>query len=143
MAKDSAHRKHLRHDTDMPIEIQLSSLVSNKKEYLVNISIGGLCFRSNSSIKKGEMIDVKIPLIRPVFTAKAEVMWCRKEKYTYLVGLKFIEPKDTFKIRMFEQVCHIENYKKEELKKTGRKLTSEEAALEWIKKYAKSFPVEQ
>ena len=45
-----------------------------------------------------------------------------------------------FRARMVEQVCHIEQYKHQVLKKEGRKLSGEEAALEWIQKYAPQFP---
>jgi hypothetical protein len=41
---------------------------------------------------------------------------------------------------MVEQVCHIKQYSKEILEKEGRKLSDEEAAVEWIEKYAKDFP---
>jgi hypothetical protein len=41
---------------------------------------------------------------------------------------------------MVEQVCHIENYKKEVYQTEGRLLTAEEAAVEWIHKYASQFP---
>ena len=43
-------------------------------------------------------------------------------------------------MRMVEQVCHIEHWKKEIREKEGRELTGEQAAMEWIKKYAKDFP---
>jgi hypothetical protein len=42
--------------------------------------------------------------------------------------------------RMVEQVCHIENYKKVVYQAEGRLLTAEEAAMEWISKYASQFP---
>ena len=41
---------------------------------------------------------------------------------------------------MVEQICHIEQYRREVLKKEGRRLSSEEAASEWIVKYASDFP---
>ena len=41
---------------------------------------------------------------------------------------------------MVEQVCPIEQYRHEMLKNEGRTLSSEEAALEWIQKYAPQFP---
>ncbi len=41
---------------------------------------------------------------------------------------------------MIEQVCYIEQYRKEVLKKEGRKLSGEEAAMEWVEKYAKDSP---
>jgi hypothetical protein len=42
--------------------------------------------------------------------------------------------------RMVEQVCYIENYKKVVYQTEGRLLTAEEAAMEWICKYASQFP---
>jgi hypothetical protein len=41
---------------------------------------------------------------------------------------------------MVEQVCHIENYKKEIYRAEGRLLSSEQAAMEWIIRYASRFP---
>jgi hypothetical protein len=41
---------------------------------------------------------------------------------------------------MVEQVCYIENYKKMVYQTEGRQLTTEEAAMEWIGKYASQFP---
>ena len=41
---------------------------------------------------------------------------------------------------MVEQVCNIENYRRDVEQREGRKLTTEEAAKEWIKRDASSFP---
>jgi len=47
---------------------------------------------------------------------------------------------EAFRMRMFEQVCHIEAYRKEKQSREGRKLSREEAAAEWISSYAAGFP---
>jgi hypothetical protein len=41
---------------------------------------------------------------------------------------------------LVEQVCHIEQYKKEVFLKEGRLLSGDEAAAEWIEKFANQFP---
>jgi hypothetical protein len=41
---------------------------------------------------------------------------------------------------MVEQICFIEHYKNEMLETQGRKLTSEQAAAEWIENYGADFP---
>jgi hypothetical protein len=133
-------RKYIRHATDMPIEVQLADLVTNKREYLNNISFGGMSFKSGSELEKGTVVRIKIPLSRPVFEAKGKVMWCQKKGTGFDVGVEFVGPKDDFKLRMLQQICHIENYKREIQEKKGRAVTGEEAALEWIKKYAHNFP---
>jgi hypothetical protein len=41
---------------------------------------------------------------------------------------------------MVQQVCSIENYRKEQREREGRRLSTQEAAVEWIEKYAGRFP---
>ena len=40
---------------------------------------------------------------------------------------------------MTEQICHIEHYKQEVMKREGRRLDCSQAAMEWIDKYARDF----
>jgi Tfp pilus assembly protein PilZ len=132
-------RKFARHPAGIPIEISLGALAANKKEYLINISRGGLCFRSLAFVQNGTPIRIKVPLIHPVFETRARVAWCRPSGGIYEIGVVFDDQEDPLKIRMVEQICDIEQYKKNIFEKEGRKLTSEQAALEWIKKYAGTF----
>ncbi|MBN1823482.1 MAG: PilZ domain-containing protein [Endomicrobiales bacterium] len=143
MDKDYKKREYDRHSMDMPIQVQLGDIVTHRKEYLNNISFGGLSFKSSVEVKLGTIVHVKIPLTKPVFAARGEVVWCNRNTDYYDVGVKFIGSDNPFKVRMIEQVCHIQNYKKEVFKKEGRILTGEEAALEWIKKFADKFPKEE
>ncbi len=133
-------RKFIRHEAGLPIEVGLGDLVAHKKEYLNNISFGGLSFKSKENVEKGTVIKIRIPLVRPMFEATGKVAWCRKENDIYNVGVQFVTPADGFKMRMLEQICHIETYKKEVRKKEGRRITGEAAAIEWINKYAAKFP---
>ena len=41
---------------------------------------------------------------------------------------------------MIEQICHIEHYRKEVARVEGRELSTQEAASEWISRYASDFP---
>ena len=138
--KKVTKREFIRHSTDMPIEIQMDAVVSNAKEYLSNISTGGLCFKSKVRIEENSIIDIKIPLTKPIFEARGKVVWCRKTGGSYEVGVEFIDRNDAFRVRMVEQVCYIQRYKDEIFAKEGRSLTGTEAALEWINKFAGKFP---
>ena len=133
-------RSFIRHPSNIPIDFQLEDLVVEGNEYLKNVSIGGLAFNSRAEIDIGSVIRIKIPLIQPVFQALGRVTWCRPDDQFYEVGIEFLDENDKFRARMVEQICHIEDYKQEVLKNEGRKLTGEEAASEWIKKYALQFP---
>ena len=133
-------RKFIRHPSDIPIEIYLEDVVSDSSEYLNNIGLGGLSFKSKVSLKQDTVIRIKIPLIHPVFEATGRVCWCEEDNGIFNVGVEFMEIDSLFRVRMVEQVCHIEHYKKEISSKEGRDVSGEEAAVEWIKKFAKQFP---
>ena len=133
-------RRYIRHPSDIPIEFQLAELAVQDREYLNNISYGGLSFRSQHKVPVGAVIAVRIPLVEPEFEARGRVTWCRRHGDQYDVGVEFIDPEEAFHSRMVEQICHIEHYKNEILQREGRQLTGEEAALEWIRRYAASFP---
>ena len=133
-------RKYIRHPSDMPLEFELGDIVAHKKEYLKDVSQGGLSFLSSRYIEAGSIIKIQIPIREPMFQADGVVVWCREKNGSYDVGVKFKEFKSEYGLRMVEQVCQIEHYKKEIFEKEGRKLTGEQAAIEWISKYAKDFP---
>lgn len=133
-------RRFIRHPSDIPIKVFLRDIVYNDQEYLNNIGVGGLSFKSRVPLDKGTIIKVKIPLVRPIFEATGRVVWCEAMKDYYNVGVEFMELDIAYRARMVEQVCHIEHYKKEMQTQEGRSLTGEEAAVEWIKKFAESFP---
>jgi c-di-GMP-binding flagellar brake protein YcgR len=135
-------RTFIRHPSDIPIEVSPEDAAANKEELLANVSAGGLCFRSDIPFGEGHTIKLRIAIVKPVFEARAKVVWCKKEDSHYDVGVEFVETKDAFKARMIEQVCHIEHYKKEIREKEGRDLSGKEAAMEWINKYAGTFQSE-
>ncbi|TPW14535.1 MAG: type IV pilus assembly PilZ [Halothiobacillaceae bacterium] len=132
-------RKYIRHPSDIPIEFSVKD-IKLKKESLSNISVGGLAIRTSERVDIGRQIDLCIASVRPMFRAAGRVAWCLKRSDHYDVGVQFVESEDAFRARMVEQVCHIEHYKKEVLVTEGRALSGEEAASEWINKYASDFP---
>ena len=58
----------------------------------------------------------------------------------YEVGVEFVMPDDEYRARMVEQLCYIEHYKRRVQAREGRELSGEQAAREWIEKYAAHFP---
>ena len=49
---------------------------------------------------------------------------------------------EVFRARMLEQVRQIRRYRKKILKDTGRLISLDEAAMEWIERYASSFDMD-
>ena len=67
------------------------------------------------------------------------MVWCHTKGSSHEIGVQFLNNEAVYGIRMVEQVCHIEQYRKDMKKKYGRNLSTQEAALEWITKYAEDY----
>lgn len=133
-------REYIRHPTDVPILVRSVGNPQQMQLPLNNISQGGLAFESPIPFDIGSPIEIKIKADRRTFKAHGIVQWCtEKEDYT-IVGIEFCDYESAFKVRMIEQVCHIEHYKKEVKEKEGRKLNKAHAAMEWIERHGSEFP---
>lgn len=131
-------RNFIRHDVDVPLEVTSMSVAG--PQHGVNVSHGGLSFEANACLNDGEIIQLRIPTVEPPFEALARVVWCKPEGDRYLVGAAFLDSTDAFQSRMVEQVCAIEGYRRMVAEKEGRTLTPQQAAAEWIEKFAGRFP---
>jgi hypothetical protein len=70
----------------------------------------------------------------------ARVTWCHRSNSHFAIGVEFLDSAEAFRVRMIEQICHIESYQREVEQREGRQLTAEQAAAEWISRHASSFP---
>ncbi len=133
-------RRFIRHPSDIPIEYCFLDKRVCLFDSINDVSIGGLSFQAESYIEPESWLHLHIPINDEHFEIDAQVRWCRHKEDHYDVGVLFSNPKEAFSARMVEQVCHIEQYKKDVFEKEGRKLSGDEAAAEWISKYANEFP---
>jgi hypothetical protein len=125
---------------DILIEVTAREQTTHARHNTINLSLGGLAFRCDREFAQGDIVEIRIPFVNPPFEVKARVAWCAAHDGRIETGVEFLNQDDAFLVRMVEQVCSIENYKKEVLETEGRKLSPEEAAMEWIGKYAAGFP---
>lgn len=133
-------RSYIRHPSDIPIQVQVSSINSQAGQRLTNVSNGGLAFESPFPIARGTVIQMNIDVVEPGFEAEGLVTHCDAEGDHFIIGIEFTSCDDLFIARMVEQICHIEHYKREVAQREGRQLSGQQAAKEWIAKYAASFP---
>lgn len=133
-------RHFIRHPTDIPINCILQDHYYCVRNALLDVSAGGLSFSTDHYIPPGEMVHVNIYVQDPSFEADCEVKWCRRVDSYFHVGVKFKDSNEAFSFRMVEQVCHIEHYKRKVKSEEGREISSEQAAQEWIVKFAPRFP---
>jgi hypothetical protein len=137
-------RKFIRHPADVPIQVVLDwvedEIDETVDQTITNVSLGGLAFMSQTPLEVLQRVRICIPLLRQDNHLVGNVVWCEKNTRGYEVGIEFEKSRDVFRLRMIEQICHIEHYRKEVERLEGRMLTSQEAAGEWIPKYAGDFP---
>ena len=129
-------RNYIRHPTSIPIAISGEQRINVKAN---NLSAGGLCFFTDIPVRVGAVVDLNISYVKPDYKGEGVIVWRRGARPSgYEVGVRFANDDEYFRLRMVEQVCQIEKYR-QQLMETGRNLTSEAAALEWIERYAADF----
>jgi hypothetical protein len=132
-------RVFVRHPSEFPIELRASDDPDPTREQMRDLSVGGLCCRSSSPRVEGQRVHVRIAVGSPAFVTEGRVAWCRPHEDSYRIGIEFVGDSAALRLRMVEQVCHIERYHRQQLAE-GREVTGEQAAEEWIAQYAARFP---
>lgn len=148
--EESVMRRYIRHPSEIPIQFQINEAEPPVAHRMRDVSHGGLCFTADRPVARGTRIHINIPVMLQAsqmdtvapqpFEADGVVAWCRREGQSYAVGVQFADQSTQFGVRMVEQVCHIEHYRFDVLQEEGRVLSSEEAAREWVERYAAEFP---
>ena len=140
-ARYNPRRAFIRHTADVPLEVRAVPGSAGKTLQSSNVSVGGLSFVSDEPLEVGSAIEIRIAEVDPPFQARARVVWSSPEGGGgYCTGVQFLDSSDAFRVRMVEQVCTIERYRRAVRENEGRVLTSQQAASEWIGKYAGRFP---
>lgn len=140
MTADRPRRAYIRHPSNIPIRIASAARDLRDERRLNDVSFGGLSCGFSTYVEPGSVIWINIPLVKPPFKARGKVVWCQWRADGYDLGVEFMDADDAFRARMVEQVCHIEHYRDKVRVTEGRELSAEQAAREWISRYAADFP---
>ncbi len=131
-------RVFLRHPHRLPVYYRCCSTQSGNRP---GARVGlGVAFACNERLAPATLINLTIRALNRSYHFPAMVSWCRTRAEGYEAGVNFLNEDDTFRARMVEQVCHIEDYRAKVKEEEGRELTRDAAAREWIAKYAGNFP---
>ncbi len=146
MPDNTTIRNFIRHPVDVPIQVTSNWEEDDNDETvdqtITNVSLGGLAFISPKPLEVLDRVRISISSLDRDSELIGNVVWCEKSDAEdgYVIGVEFEKSQDVFRLRMIEQICHIEHYRREVLCSEGRKLSAQEAANEWISKYAGDFP---
>ncbi len=136
-------RRFIRHPTSIPITATAVDGTQRSDPLpapACNIGAGGLSFLSEKEFDVGSIQHLRIQALHQPFDVDARVLWCRKVPEGVETGVEFLSWDEAYRARMVEQVCHIEAYRRQVLQDEGRKLDSNQAAMEWVRKFAAGFP---
>jgi hypothetical protein len=136
-------RQFLRHPLDVPLRCTVKSVAEQDAAGLRNISDGGAAFYSSHKYRKGQAVEMTFPVFKTCPIIRGKIIWAMPDKDVpgqFINGLKYADARDRKLIRLVEQICHIMSYRVMQEHLTGKVLSAEEAAKEWIGKYADSFP---
>ncbi|MEH6626800.1 MAG: hypothetical protein V7739_10160 [Motiliproteus sp.] len=132
-----AQEQYIEHPNHVPIQLEISNLGTDNTK---TRCYGGIRCRWQNRIPVGRLLKLSLPQISPEFFATVQVIWRRLVGNDYELGLVFIDPQQAYQMRMLEQVCHINCYQRWIFEHEGRLLDPEQAAIEWISKFAGHFP---
>ena len=137
---DADKRRFYRHPVSVPIEYQEKQVRSGRSAS-VDISEGGLCFLAERFLAKGSAIHLKIPVGDQMFAIEGQVAYSNRVPTLnrFKTGVAFTNPSSAFRAKLAEQMLQIKLYREKIARELGRHMTEEEAARNWIEKYAKQF----
>lgn len=132
---------YISHPCNIPAQITICSKTSFSPNTTSESGNIGISFMTDKFYAIDVALEVEIALNQPSFKATGRVAWCIPERDgRFRTGIVFDDPDTVYSVRMVEQICHIEHYRKQVEAQEGRQLSSEDAATEWIMRFAKDFP---
>lgn len=131
----------IHHPSGFPIEVRRLWL-GNWMDEAADQGPGtlGLCFESDRYIRPGTLLEVSIPLRGVIQKFRGRVVLVRGNGETCEIGIWLPSRTDAGRIRIVEQICHIEAYLKHKRHQEGPFISKERIAQEWITRFAASFP---
>ena len=131
---------YIKHPADIPLDYSIESTPSIVTAPAINTHRGGMVFQTDAALPVGVRINLRLMLNGAKLALHGAITHCiLMPEGHWDVGVTFAEDNEHYAMRMIEQACHIEHYRKA-VAQTGRELSSDEAAKEWIHKFAACFP---
>jgi hypothetical protein len=106
-------------------------------EHQANI---GLCFECEKYIKPGTLLELEITLRGEIQKFSGRVILVKNKGENFEIGVWLTSKEDASRIRIVEQICHIEAYLKLKRHYEGPFVSPDRVAQEWISRFASSFP---
>ena len=127
------------HPRDLPLDITLIEDQPFPQITEDRAGFVGITYVTLRPFDNGRSVRITLEEIDPNFCVSGRIAWCTKETDGYHIAIEFPTKEECYCVRMIEQLSQIEHYRRQ-AKIEGRRLNYNEAAAEWIQKFAASFP---
>lgn len=137
-------RRFMRHPTSIPLTCRRRGHASDCPGQLRDASLGGVSFLSDDVFATGDVLDLAFPVRESTARFRGKVVWHQElggiQARRHAYGVVLCDPELMPRTRLLEQICHIEAYRATQARTRKRRLSSRQAAEEWVARYAARFP---
>ncbi len=136
----------IRHPVNIPLEVRMIAVGGGiavgawQQDSVSSSRCGELAFHFPMMIAVGALLSVRVPSVNAQTELRGQVIWLAQSVHGFVIGMSFQTEAEAFRMRMIEQICHIEDYRQQVFDTEGRDLNPEQAASEWIDHHAAAFP---
>lgn len=134
---EAASRPFIDHPPQIPLHYHAVAGAAPDKRGAAGI---GIRFAGHRAVNCGCVLEVCIALNGEVHRFRGIVAAIARERSSYNICLWIRGKRQAFAARMAEQLCHIEGYRHMRTQQKGYDMGADEAALEWIERFAADFP---
>ena len=131
----------IKHPERFPIGVKRLRFWERSKIEFRNATDIGFSFFSEEYQKPGDIIEVTITSKNEINYFLGKVVLVIGSKKGYEIGMMLLNIEDGPRLRIVEQICHIELYLSDKRYKEGPFLSKEKLTEEWIERFAGNFPV--
>jgi len=131
----------IKHPERFPIEIRRLRFWERSKIECSNTTNVGFSFFSELYQKPGDLIEISIPSNSEISYFLGKVVLVIASNKGYEIGMMLLNIEDAPRLRIVEQICHIQLYLNDKRFKDGPFLSKEKLTEEWINRFASNFPV--
>jgi hypothetical protein len=133
----SSQQRVIRHPDEIPLDLQVVEQPQVPDNSIMPLDL--VC-KSPAMLASGLQVSIRADGLLNAPSITGQILWCHACHDHYELHIRFSSDEHAQRMRMFEQVCHIHHYRQSVQEHQGRTLSDDEAALEWIAKYAALFP---
>mgnify|MGYP002885468334 CR=1 FL=1 len=131
----------ISHPERFPIEIRRLRFWERSKIESSNVTNIGFSFFSENRQKPGDLIEISIPANDEINCFLGKVVLVIASDKGFEIGIMLLNIEDAPRLRIVEQICHIQLYLNDKRFKDGPFLSKEKLTEEWINRFASNFPV--